>query len=263
MGVTKPRRNILGQEFAGEVEAVGTDVSAFRPGNELYGTTGFGFGAYAEYLCLTVSSPGHAVAVKPIRMSFEEAATVPTGGLEALHFLRRAGPLAGRRVLINGAGGGIGIFAVQLAKYFGAEVTAVDSGAKVEMIRSLGADRILDYAREDFAVMGETYDVVFDVIGTKSLSKCLRVVRTGGTYLSSNPRFSAMIRGPWNSRVEGKKVVLRTAGPTTQDLDFLRELIDAGKLRTVIDRQFPLGQVPDAHRYVDAGLARGRVVIAI
>ena len=236
-------------------------VTRFRKGDQVYGTTGFGFGGYAEHVCLPESPRGGVVAIKPVNLSYSEAATVPTGGLEALLFLRKAGSLSGRRVLIIGAGGGIGTFAVQLCKHFGAEVTGVDGPSRLELVRAMGADRVIDYTRGEVPGTDDAYDVIFDVVGVSRLSKGLRALRRGGRYLLANPSLSAMIWGRWSSLTGDKKVVLRTARPKTGDLDFLRELFEAGQLRVVIDRRFPLEQTPDAHRYLDAGLARGRVVI--
>jgi NADPH:quinone reductase-like Zn-dependent oxidoreductase len=261
MGPIRPRQKVLGQEFAGDVEACGAGGSRFRVGEAVYGTTGFRFGAYAEYLCLPEAPRGGVIAPKPTNMSYEEAATVPTGGLEALHLLQRCGDLAGRRVLVNGAGGGIGMYAVQLAKHFGAEVTGVDSPRKMELVRSLGADRAIDFTHEDFTDSVGTYDVIFDVVGTSSVAKCLRALRSGGLYFLANPRWPSMLRGRWPWGREHKRVIRRPLPPTVRDLEFLRELIEAGRIRAVVDRRFPLEQVPEAHRYVDAGLARGRVVI--
>ena len=263
MGLTKPRRKVLGQELAGEVEAVGEDVTLFEKGDQVFGTTGFGFGAYAEYICLPEKSSGAAVAIKPANMTYEEAAAVPTGGLEALHFLRKAGSLNGRRVLINGAGGGIGTFAVQLAKYFGAEVTGVDSTGKLDMLRSIGADRAIDYTQEDVIKKGETYDVIFDVVGKSPFADCVAALSEDGRYLLANPRLSTMVRGLWTSARGGKKVIFRAASQKTEDLVFLRQLIEAGRVRSVIDRRFPLERIPEAHRFVETGLARGKVVITL
>jgi len=263
MGLTKPRGRVLGQELAGEVEAVGKDVTLFRKGDQVFGTTGIGFGAYAEYICLPERSKGRAVAVKPSNMTYEEAATVPTGGLEALHFLRKAGSLRGRRVLINGAGGGIGTFAVQLAKYFGAEVTGVDCTGKLELMREIGADQVIDYTQEDFAKRGETYDVIFDVVGKSSFSESVAALSENGRYLLANPRLSTMLRGLWTSMTGGRKVIFGASGQKSEDLVFLRELIEAGRVRAIIDRQFPLERTADAHRYFEAGLARGRIALTV
>jgi NADPH:quinone reductase-like Zn-dependent oxidoreductase len=263
MGPVRPRDKVLGQELSGVIVAIGDGATRFQPGDSVFGTTGFRFGAYAEFICLPESSRDGALALKPATMSYEEAATVPTGGLEALHFLRRAGTLAGRRVLINGAGGGIGIPAIQLAKHFGAEVTGVDAPGKLDLMRTLGADRVIDYTRQDFAEMGESYDVIFDVVGTSRYSKCLRILRPNGQYLLGNPSLVASLRGRGSSVLGRIKVVVGSARPTPEDLQFLGRLADDGKLRTVIDRTFPLEQVPEAHRYIDGGFARGRIAISL
>jgi len=263
MGPTHPRRKVLGQEFAGEVVAVGGGVTRFRVGESVYGTTGFGFGAYAEYICLREDSRSGALAMKPANMTFEEAATIPTGGLEALHYLRKAGTLQGRKVLVNGAGGGIGTLAVQLAKFLGADVTGVDASRKLGLIHRLGADRVIDYTQEDFAKALDTYDVIFDAVGRSRFTACLGALRRGGFYLLANPRLSAMIRAPWASATSGKRVIVRGSKPRTEELDFLRTMIEAGKMHSTIDRQFPLEEVPEAHRLIDNGLALGRVVIKV
>ncbi len=263
MGPVRPRRKVLGQEFAGEVEAVGEGVARLRIGDAVYGTTGFGFGAYAEYIALREDARDSAVAIKPANMSFEEAATIPTGGLEALHFLNQAGTLRGRRVLINGAGGGIGALAIQLAKALGAEVTGVDGTRKLELLRRLGADQVIDYAQEDFTRASDTYDVILDAVGRRRLSACLRALRRGGTYLAVNPRLSAMIRALFISGWGGKRVVVRGSPPRPEELDILRGLIEAGKVHPAIDRVYPLDELPEGHRRVDSGLALGRVAISV
>lgn len=262
-GLARPRAKILGQEFAGEVESVGPSVHMFRVGERVFGTTGFGFGSYAEYICLPESSRGRALTTLPVNMTYEEAATVPTGGLEALHFLRRAGELRGRKVLINGAGGGIGTFAVQLAVYYGAEVTGVDSAGKLDLLRSIGADRVLDYAREDFTRLGEHYDVIFDIVGTSSFSGGMAALTDHGCYLLGNPGVWARLRGAWSSRRRGRRVIAGTSRQPTEDLVFLRRLIEDGRLRATIDRRFPLAQVPEAHRYFDTGAVGGKVVVTV
>jgi NADPH:quinone reductase-like Zn-dependent oxidoreductase len=263
MGLTRPRNKILGQEFAGDVEGVGSHVTRFQVGDRVYGTTGFRFGAYAEYLGLREASRDGAVSILPANVSYEEAATVPTGGLDALHFLRKAGNLRGRSVLIIGAGGGIGTVAVQLAKYFGSEVTGVDATGKMELLRSLGADHVVDYTREEVPTPGELYDVVFDVVGQSRFSECLNALRDGGRYLLANPSLGSMLRRPWANATSGKNVISRAPRPRPEDLDFLTGLIEAGRVRSIIDRRYPLEQVPEAHRYMDAGLARGSVVITL
>jgi NADPH:quinone reductase-like Zn-dependent oxidoreductase len=263
MGFTRPRRKVLGQELAGEVEAVGPKVTHFLPGDQVFATTGLGFGAYAEYLCLPEVSKGRALAIKPANMTFEEAAAVPTGGLEALHFLRRAGDLRGRSVLVNGAAGGIGLFAVQLAKYFGADVTGVDLTEKLELMRSIGADRVIDCTREGFTQTGATYAVIFDAIGKSPFAASLAALNDQGRYLLGNPRFSTMLRGRLTPARGGRKVIFGASAQRAEDLAFLRQLIEEGRIRSVVDRRFALDQVAEAHRYFERGLARGRVVITV
>jgi len=259
-GLTRPTRiPILGQELAGEIEAVGQDVKRFRKGDQVFGTTSFGFGAYAEYKCLPEDG---LVAIKPINMTCGEAAAIPLGGFEALHFLRIANIQRGQKVLINGAGGSIGTIAVQLAKYFGAEVTAVDSSGKLDMLRSMGADRVIDYTQEDFTEREEIYDVIFDVVGKISFSRSNKVLKQNGTYLLANPG-SQMVRTLWTRMTSNKKVITQTSNGTIEDLIFLRELIEAGKIKSVIDRCYPLEQIAEAHRYVETGHKKGNVLIAV
>jgi len=265
-GFLKPRENsILGTELAGEIEVVGKDVKRFKEGDQVFGSAGMAFGANAEYLCLP-EEPGEmegGVAIKPANMTFEEAATVPFGGREALHFLRKGNIQSGQKILINGAGGSIGTFAVQLAKYFGAEVTAVDSTGKLDMLLSIGADQVIDYTQEEFTENGEVYDVIFDVVGTISLSRCERSITQNGTYLLANPLGSQMVCGPWTRMTSSKNVIMQTASPSTQDLIFLREFIEVGKIKSVIDRRYPLEQITEAHRYVETGEKKGNVVITV
>ncbi len=263
MGPTRPRPKVLGQELAGDVEAVGKDVHRFRPGDAVFGTTGFGFGAYAEDICLPEDPRGAALAIKPAHLGYEEAAAVPTGALEALHFLRRAGDLRGRRVCIVGAAGGIGLFAVQLAKHFGAEVTAVDVEGKLELLRSVGADRAIDHARQDFTALGERFDVILDVVGSTRFAASLATLAEGGHYLVANPKVSTMVRGILAPLRHRKKVEFRAAAQRSEDLVFLGHLLEAGSIRAVIDRRYPLDQMPAAHRYFETGAARGRVVVTV
>lgn len=266
IGFSKPKENTIpGTELAGEVEAIGKDVKQFKPGDQVFGSTGMDLGANAEYICLP-EQPGEmdgGVALKPVNMTFEEAATVPFGGRDALHFLRLGNIQSGQKVLINGAGGSIGIFAVQLAKNYGAEVTAIDSTAKLDMLTSIGADHVIDYTNEDFTQMGDVYDVIFDVVGTIKLSKANHTIKPDGTYLLANPVRGQMLQGPWTRMTSSKKVVMQTASGTVEDLVFLRELIEEGKLRTVIDRSYPLEQIVEAHRYVETGQKLGNLVITI
>jgi NADPH:quinone reductase-like Zn-dependent oxidoreductase len=263
MGAARPRRKILGQEFAGEVHSVGRGVTRFAPGDRVYGTTGFRFGAYAEYLCLPERSGGGAFGFAPANLPDIEAATIPTGALEALHFLRKAGDLRGAKVLVIGAGGGIGIFAVQMAKHFGATVTAVDGPAKQDLLMSIGADRALDYTRADSTLPGEIYDVAFDVVGKSPYAATLASLTPAGVYLLGNSRLSTRIRGFWTSRTSRRTVVSGAARQSSEDLGIVRGLVESGALRTVVDRTFPLEQAADAHRYFESGAAKGRIGLVV
>lgn len=254
---------ILGQELAGEIESIGRAVTRFRVGDQVFGWTGFGLGGYAEYTCL---SERGVLATKPSNMTYEEAAPLAVGGLEAVHFLRSGDIQRGEKILIVGAGGSIGTFAVQLAKYFGANVTAVDRGEKLDMLRSIGADRVIDYMREDFTATEETYDVIFDVAGKASFPRTVRRLAPDGRYLMGNPPLSDRIRGRWMSRRTSRRVIpwrSRTSSEYARDLEFLKELVETGQVRSVIDRRIPLEQAAEAHRYVDTGQKRGNVVITV
>jgi 2-desacetyl-2-hydroxyethyl bacteriochlorophyllide A dehydrogenase len=261
-GLLRPKKvNILGFELAGEVEAVGKTVTRFTPGDPVFAACGFAFGAYAEYKCLPETS---AVAIKPVNMSFEEAAAVPIGGVTALHFLQAGMIQKGQNVLIYGASGSVGTYAVQLAKHFGAAVTGVCSTANLEMVKSLGADRVIDYTQEDFTQRGESYDVIFDTVGKSPFSASLRVLKPNGIYLQgSQTEIWQIVRGQWASLTGSKKVIGETADIKQEDLLLLKELIEAGKLRSVIDRRYRLEQIIEAHRYVEKGHKKGNVVIQI
>ena len=266
MGLRKPTRTtILGQELAGEIEAVGKDVKRFKTGDQIFAATGMRMGANAEYSCLPEepTEMKGALAIKPANMTYEEAAAVPVAGLEALHFLRQGHIQSGEKVLINGAGGSIGTFAVQLAKSFGAEVTGVDSAMKLDMLRTIGADHVIDYTQEDFTNNGQTYDVIFDVVGKTSFSRCIRSLTQNGRYLLANPGLSQMVRGPWTSMRSSKKVIIGAGNQKSEDLIVLKELIEAGKIISVIDRRYPLEQTAEAHRYVETGQKTGNVVITL
>ena len=259
-GFRRPRKKILGQELAGEIESVGKDVRLFRKGDQVFAFTGLRLGAWAEYSCLPENG---LIATKPANMTYEEAVAVPVGGLHAWHLLRKANLQSGQKVLINGAGGTVGTCAVQLAKSFGAEVTGVDSVGKLDMLRSVGADKVIDYTKDDFTKSGETYDVIFDVVGKASYSGCIRSLKENGYYLLGNPGLSQQFRGLWTSMMSRKKIVGGMVSYRTEDLIFLRELVEAGKIRTVIDRRYPLEQVAEAHRYVDTGQKIGNVVVTV
>jgi len=263
-GFRRPRNKIPGSEVAGEIEAVGVDVTQFKIGDQVFGSAGMGFGANAEYICLP-EKPAEmegGVAIKPANMTYEEAATVPFGGRDSLHFLRLGNIQSGQKILINGAGGSIGTFAIQLAKYYGAEVTAVDSTGKLDMLRSIGADHVVDYTQEDFTKNGEIYDVIFDVVGVIKFSRTEKSIKQNGTYLLANP-ISQMIQALWTRMRSSKKVIMQTSSPSIADLVFLRELVEEGKLQTLIDRTYPLEQIVEAHRYVEKGGKLGNVVITV
>ncbi len=259
-GFRAPRKKILGQELAGEIESVGRDVKLFKKGDQVFAFTGLHLGAYAEYNRLPEKG---LVAIKPANMTFEEAAAVPVGGLHALNCLRKGDIQSRQKVLIIGAAGTVGTLAVQLAKSFGAEVTGVDSTRKLEMLRSIGADKVVDYTQEDFTKNGESYDLIFDVVGKSSFSSCIRSLKERGFYLLGNPGLSQQVRGLWTSMTSSKKVIGGTVSYKTEDLVFLRELIEAGKIRSVIDRRYTLEQTAEAHRYVDTGQKTGNVVITV
>jgi NADPH:quinone reductase-like Zn-dependent oxidoreductase len=259
-GFRGPRRKILGQELAGEIESVGKNVKLFRKGDKVFALTGLHLGAYAEYNCLPENG---LMATKPANMTYEEAAAVPVGGLHAFHFLRKGNIQSGQKVLVIGAGGSIGTFAVQLAKSFGAEVTGVDSTGKLDVVRSIGADHVIDYTLEDFTKGGKTYDVIFDAVGKSSFSACIRSLKQKGFYLLGNPGLSHQVRARWTSTTSSKKVIGGMSSHRTEDLILLRELIEAGKIRSVIDRRYPLEQIAKAHRYVDTGQKTGNVVITV
>ena len=263
-GFLKPRNLILGQELAGEIEAIGKDVTRFKPGDQVFGFDMFG--AYAEYKCMPENG---ALAIKPANMSYDEAASVPNGALTALPFLRDKGKIqSGQTVLIHGASGSVGAAAVQLARYYGAEVTGVCSTANLEWVKSLGADHVIDYTKDDFTENGKTYDIIFDTVGKRSFSECKGSLRDEGIYLTTVPTPVIMLHALWTARSSGKKVRfvaagLRPAREKIKDLVFLTELIEAGKIKPVIDRCYPLERTAEAHRYVEAGHKKGNVVITV
>jgi NADPH:quinone reductase-like Zn-dependent oxidoreductase len=259
-GFRAPRRKILGQELSGEIESVGSAVTRFKKGDQVFANTGLHLGAYAEYDCLPETG---VIATKPANMTYEEAAAVPVGGLHSLHFLRKANIQSGQKVLIVGAAGTIGTIAVQLAKSYGAEVTGVDSTEKLGVLRYIDADQVIDYTKEDFTRSGEKYDVIFDAVGKSPYSGSLRSLKEGGFYLLGNPGLSHQIRAPWTSKTIGKKVIAGTLSYRLEDLLFLKELIEAGKIRSVIDKRYPLEQTAEAHRYVDTGQKTGNIVITV
>ena len=259
-GLTKPRVPTLGSEFAGEVEAVGKDVKRFKPGDQVFGYRGQSMGAYAEYLCVP---EGGLAAIKPINMTYEEAAAVPYGALTALSLLRKANIQPGQKVLINGASGNIGAAAVQLAKYFGAEVTGVCGTPRLGFVRALGADQVIDYTREDFTQNGETYDLIFDILGKSSFSRCQNSLKPNGIYLLASFKTRQLFQMYRTSRKPGKKVICALSSENPKDLVFIRELVEAGKIKSILDRCYPLEQAAEAHRYVETGGKTGSVIITV
>lgn len=263
-GITRPKNIlILGQEFSGKVEAVGKSVSRFKPGDQVFGGTGFTKGTYAEYVCLEEIPEEGVLAIKPEKMTYHEAAAVTTGGLEALHFLRAADIQPGQKVLINGAGGSIGTCGVQLAKHFGAAVTAVDSREKLPMLADLGADHVIDYKEKDFTKTRIEYDVIFDIIGKSHFGRSLAALKENGVYLIANPHFGSMLRGKLVSSRGTNRVVTEMTVQTNEDLVFLKSLIEEGKLRIVIDKTYPLEKMVEAHHYVESGVKKGNLVIDV
>jgi NADPH:quinone reductase-like Zn-dependent oxidoreductase len=262
-GVVKPRVRILGQEFAGEVEALGEGPTAFAPGDRVYGTTGIGLGAYAEYVRAGGRRAGSVVGLMPAALSYAEAAAVPYGAMEALRFLRKGGIGAGQRILIIGAGGSFGTYAVQLAKQAGAEVVAVDSGGKLEMLRELGADQVVDYTAGDFTEGAGDFDIVFDVVGRAPFGQVVRLLRPGGRYVVANPHTAQLLRGLWASLTSDKKMIIGSGAATDEHLRAVTELIEAGELRPVVDRRYPLEQAAEAHRYAETEQKLGNIVIVV
>jgi NADPH:quinone reductase-like Zn-dependent oxidoreductase len=261
-GLKQPKKTILGTELAGEIEAVGKDVTRFKPGDQVFGIGSASLGAYAEYVCRPEKE---ALVVKPGKLSYAEVVSVPFGMLTALYFLRDLAKLQpGQKVLVNGASGGVGVYAVQLAKYYGAEVTGVCSTANLELVKSLGADKVIDYTRQDFTQTGETYDVILDtVVGKNDFNHCKNTLKPKGLYLAVAGGSREMGKMLTTSFGSGKKVLAGSGSETPEDLQFIKELLEAGKVKPVIDRRYPLEQTAEAHRYVDTGRKRGGVVITV
>jgi len=260
-GVFKPRINILGIDLAGEIEEVGKDVKRFKVGDRVFGTPGMTFGAHAEYTCVPEDG---VLATKPATMAWEEAAPVFLGASTALFYLRDKGKItAGHEILIYGASGAIGTFAVQLAKYFGAEVTGVCSTTNLELVQSLGADKVIDYTQKDYTKNGKTYDLILDTVGKTSFARCKKSLREKGVFLPVVMNLTELVQILWTSMTNGRKVKGGVAGGNIEDLEFIKNLIEAGKLKPVIDRCYPLKKTAAAFRYVEKGHKKGNVVITV
>jgi NADPH:quinone reductase-like Zn-dependent oxidoreductase len=260
-GWNKPKINILGSELAGEVEAAGKHVTKFKTGDQVFAYLGMNMGANAEYVCISESG---SVALKPTNLSYEEAVTLPYGAIMATSLLGKANIQRGQKVLINGASGGIGSMAVQLAKYYGAEVTGICGTPRLAFVKSLGADKVIDYTKEDFTQNGETYDLIFDILGKSSFSKLKRSLKPNGIYLLASFKMKALLDMLWTSLTGSKqKVICAFANETTESLEFVRKLVEEGKIKAIVDKSFPMEQAAEAHRYVEGGHKQGNVVIAI
>ncbi len=259
-GIRKPKKPILGMELAGEIEAVGKDVKLFKKGDQVLGFSMMDLGTYAEYICLPEDG---VVTTKPANMTYEEAAAIPYGALTALYFLRKGNIQKEQKVLVFGASGGVGHYAVQLAKFFGAEVTGVCSTEKVELVKSLGADRVIDYKKEDFTQSDDKYDVIFDTIGKSPFLGSRKSLKKNGYYIFTTFGLPKLLRIPWLHLTSSKRAIIGLLDPKSEDLIYLKELIEAGKLKSIIDKRFPLEQAAEAHSYIEKGLKKGSVVLTI
>ena len=260
LGFKQPKKKILGMELAGVVESVGKDVKRFKEGDQVFAASLAGFGAYAEYKCLPEDGP---VTIKPSNITFEEAAAIPIGARTALFFLRKTNIERGQKVLVYGASGSVGSYAVQLAKYLGAEVTGVCSTSNLELVKSLGADKVIDYTKEDFSRNSETYDVIFEAVNKSSFTDCMKLLKKDGTYINvTEPLPNA--RMLWTQLTTSKKLILSRNSPETPEaLNFLKELVENGSVKVVIDRNYRLEEIVEAHRYVEQGHKKGNVVITV
>lgn len=260
LGFKQPKKEILGMELAGVVESVGKNVKRFKEGDEVFAASLAGFGAYAEYKCLPEDGP---VSIKPSNITYEEAAAIPIGARTALFFLRKANIQKGQKVLVYGASGSVGSYAIQLAKYFEAEVTGVCSTSNVELVKSLGADKVIDYTTEDFSSNGETYDVIFEAVNKSSFTDCMKLLKRDGTYINvTEPLPSA--RMLWTQLTTRKKLILSRNSPETAEaLNFLKELVENGSVKVVIDRNYAFEEIVEAHRYVEQGHKKGNIVITV
>lgn len=259
-GLIKPKINILGSVFSGEVESVGVDVKQFKVGDHVFGHTDMRFGAYSEYICLAENG---SMALKPVNISHEEAAAIPFGGVTALHFIKKARIEANQKVLVVGASGAVGSAAVQLAKSYGAIVTGVCSTANIDLVKSIGADHVIDYTKEDFTLNGITYDVIFDTVKAISISKSVKSLNKNGIMILSAAGLPEMLQGLWISMTSTIKVIAGVTSHAAADIVFLKELIEKGKFKPVVDRSYPLEHIVEAHAYVEKGHKKGNVIISI
>ena len=259
-GISGPRQPILGTELAGEVESVGKNVSKFTVGDQVFAFSGARMGCHAEYKCMPEDG---AVALKPAKLTYDEAAAISFGGTTVLDFFRRGNLQSGEKVLVNGASGGVGTAAVQIAKHFGAEVTGVCSTANIELVRSLGANHVIDYTKEDFTKNGEAYDVIVDTAGTAPFSRSKVSLKERGRLLLVLGRLPDMLQIPWVSMTSSKKIIAGPAAEHAEDLHFLAKLAEMGEFKPVIDRRYPFEQIAEAHSYVDTGRKKGNVVITL
>ena len=260
VGLRRPKRPVLGMYFAGEIVSIGKNVSKFKKTDRVFGSSKLRLGAYGEYVCLPTS---FTIVQKPNNLTFEEAAAVPLGGLNALHFLRKANIRSGEKVLIIGAGGSIGIFGVQIAKAMGAEVTAVDSGHKEAMLRQIGADHFVDYIKEDFTRSGNTYDVIFNMVAQSSYTACLKALKPKGRYLIANPRISDMVMSALASVFTDKATIVAFAQETEEELLALKKMLEEGKIKSIVDKIYPMELAAEAHRSVETEQRLGTVVISV
>ena len=261
-GLFKPKKTIVGSEFAGEIEAIGKDVKTFKPGNQVFGLSTYNFGTHAEYICIPETG---SIAIKPANISYEEAAAICDGAFLALNYIKKINFKKMPKILINGASGSIGTAGVQLAKYYGAEITAVCNTKNLELLKSLGATNVIDYSKEDFTKNGQLYDVVFDSVGKSSFFRCKKIMKPGGFYFSSELGFlwQNIFLALLTPIIGGKKVMFPIPKDTKEDIIFFKELVEAGKYKAVIDKRYPLEQIVEAYKYVEKGQKTGNVVITI
>jgi NADPH:quinone reductase-like Zn-dependent oxidoreductase len=259
-GLNKPRQNVLGSEFSGRIESVGAEVKKFKAGDEVFGYRGQSMGAYAQYLCMPESA---TLALKPVNISNEEAAVIPYGAIMSLNLLKKVNIQSGQKVLINGASGSIGSFAVQFAKYYGADVTGVCGTPRIDFVKALGADKVIDYRKEDFTRNNEKYDIIFDVLGKSSFAKCKKVLNENGRYLLASFKLKQLWQMLQTKLAGNKRVICALSVDKPENLEFIRELVEKEKIKSIVDRIFEMEQAAEAHRYVESGEKKGSIVISM